>query len=249
MCFSCVHTARTCKLLVWASWIVCLHIECNHLNTRTSLSANVHNGESGGLLQAGGAELLIQVERKLFVSVPEQEESDLSPITRFLEQRREGLEVEQILNRLKEEFSMKIEGVTRRGDDLKIRRNSLLEAVNRFDRNIKADEAKLVRNAKAIKENKKTDVSRDHELTDLRAELSDLLLQQKRQSRSLAAHLNYQTYLESLVDNSQFIEIKDILTRYDTLAASNAELLSRSTASQDSIEKCKQELSESSEVL
>jgi hypothetical protein len=42
----------------------------------------------------------VSVERKLFVSVPEQEEHDLTPATRLLERRREMLEVESGLIRL-----------------------------------------------------------------------------------------------------------------------------------------------------
>lgn len=41
----------------------------------------------------------VSVERKLFVSVPEQEEHDLTPATRLLERRREMLEVESGLIR------------------------------------------------------------------------------------------------------------------------------------------------------
>ena len=53
----------------------------------------------------------------------------------------------------------------------------------------------------------------------------------------------FQRYLEGVLENSEdFAEIKDIIMRYDTLAAANAELLERSRMAQEKTEKLRMQL-------
>lgn len=50
--------------------------------------------------------------------------------------------------------------------------------------------------------------------------------------------LSYHRYLERLLEQSQeFTEVKDIIARYDTLSATNTELISRSQAGQEKMEQ------------
>jgi hypothetical protein len=55
--------------------------------------------------------------------------------------------------------------------------------------------------------------------------------------------------LESIIEkNSEYQEMKDILSRYDTLAATNAELLERSREAQERAEKDRLEFTANTEV-
>lgn len=79
----------------------------------------------------------VSVERKLFISIPDQDEHDLTPATRILERRREMLEVESGLVRQKEEFAMKIESLTQRREELVRKECQLKESLYKFDKFLK----------------------------------------------------------------------------------------------------------------
>lgn len=49
--------------------------------------------------------------------------------------------------------------------------------------------------------------------------------------------------------NTEFVEVKDIVSRYETLKATNAELIKRAREAQEETELNKQEFSVFSEVL
>jgi seryl-tRNA synthetase len=52
----------------------------------------------------------------------------------------------------------------------------------------------------------------------------------------------FYAYLETLLEtNQEYIEVKDIIARYDTLRTTNTELIARSQKAQDQIEKTKQD--------
>jgi hypothetical protein len=57
----------------------------------------------------------------------------------------------------------------------------------------------------------------------------------------------FHSYLESMLEN-EFVEVKDIIARHDTLAATNAELLERSRKAQERTEADRQAFAISSEV-
>jgi hypothetical protein len=56
--------------------------------------------------------------------------------------------------------------------------------------------------------------------------------------------------LESVLEqNGDFAEIKDVISRYDTLAATNSELMERSRVAQEKTEELRQSLLSSSKEL
>ena len=63
------------------------------------------------------------------------------------------------------------------------------------------------------------------------------------------ADLSFHSYLESLLENnSEYVEVKDIISRFDTLAATNAELLDRSRIAQEKTESDRQSFAITLEV-
>ena len=54
----------------------------------------------------------------------------------------------------------------------------------------------------------------------------------------VTADLSYQRYLESVLESvEEFGEVKDIIARFDTLAATNAELMERAREAQEKTER------------
>ena len=61
--------------------------------------------------------------------------------------------------------------------------------------------------------------------------------------------MTFQRYLESILENVQdFGEVKDIISRFDTLSATNQELLDRSKKAQEKTEKDRAEYLARTEV-
>ena len=68
---------------------------------------------------------------------PEQEDYELTPATRLLEKRREMIEVENGLNQQKDEFSMKMDSLRQRREELSRKESQLKESLIKFDKFLK----------------------------------------------------------------------------------------------------------------
>ncbi|KNC98287.1 uncharacterized protein SPPG_09394 [Spizellomyces punctatus DAOM BR117] len=180
----------------------------------------------------------VNMEKKLFIKVPEQEDHDLTPATKLLEKRREMLEVENGLNQQKEEFAMKIESLAQRREELARKETQLKESLMKFDKFLKENDAKRTRAIKKSHEERKTREQKEVEILNLRENMGKLSSKKDRQLKNVDTNLAYQRYLESVLENvEEFGEVKDIIGRFDTLAATNAELLDRAREAQDRTEK------------
>ncbi|KAJ3107718.1 Cilia- and flagella-associated protein 73 [Phlyctochytrium planicorne] len=159
--------------------------------------------------------------------VPEQEDHDLTPATRLLEKRREMLEVENGLNQQKEEFAMKMESLSQRREELARKEAQLKESLMKFDKFLKENDAKRSRALKKVLEERRTKEQKELEITQLKE--TQYWMQQKRERGR---------YLEAVLETvEEFGEVKDIIARFDTLAATNSELIERAKEAQDKTER------------
>ncbi|KAI9364973.1 coiled-coil domain-containing protein 42 [Zopfochytrium polystomum] len=179
----------------------------------------------------------VNVEKKLFIKVPEQEDHDLTPATRLLEKRREMLEVENGLTQQKEEFSMKMESLLQRREELARKESQLKESLLKFDKFLKENDAKRNRAIKKAIEEQKTRGLKELEIQQLKDQQADLVAKKERGAKAVDTNLMYQKYLESILEAAdEFGEVKDLLARHDTLAATNQELLARAKEAQERTE-------------
>ncbi len=92
----------------------------------------------------------------------------MTPATRLLERRREMLEVENGLNKQKEEFSMKMESLSQRREELARKETQLKESLLKFDKFLQENDAKRLRAIKKAIEEKKIKDMKEHEIQDLK---------------------------------------------------------------------------------
>ncbi|KAJ3242025.1 Cilia- and flagella-associated protein 73 [Chytriomyces hyalinus] len=178
------------------------------------------------------------VENKLFIKVPEQEDHDLTPATRLLEKRREMLEVENGLNQQKEEFAMKMEALKQRGEELARKEAQLKESLLKFDKFLKENDAKRNRAIKKAIDERKTRDQKEIEIQDLKKHVVAQSSKKDKSGRAVDTYLTFQKFLESVLESvEEFGEVKDIISRFDTLAATNQELIDRAREAQDRTEK------------
>lgn len=178
---------------------------------------------------------------KFLVKMPERDEKHVSPATRLLEKRRETAEVEHALSAQKEEFSMKMEGLAQRRQELESKEQELKQSLMKFDRFLRENDSKKTRALKKAKDERNMIKQKEEEIKTLQSECSQLEQERDKFKKRLEKYTIYQTYLERVLDLSdEFSELREIMARYDTLIATHNDLLNREQKNQITMEKEKQ---------
>jgi len=176
-------------------------------------------------------------EDKLLVKMPERESDFLTPATRLLEKRREMVEVEQSLTAQKEEFQMKMESLQQRREELERKENQLKESLLKFDKFLKENDSKRARAVKKSRDERELRKGKEKDIVRLKAEIEELEGERDRYQQKLNRNIIFQKYMERVQEASEeFSEIRDIISRYDTLVATHLDLLERDQKNQDNIE-------------
>ncbi|KAJ3199347.1 Cilia- and flagella-associated protein 73 [Dinochytrium kinnereticum] len=148
------------------------------------------------------------------------------------------LEVENGLNQQKEEFAMKMESLSQRREELARKESQLKESLMKFDKFLKENDAKRSRALKKVLEERRTKEQKESEITHLKDTQSWMHQKRDRGMKSVDINLSYQRYLEAVLETvEEFGEVKDIISRYDTLSATNAELIDRAREAQERTER------------
>lgn len=178
---------------------------------------------------------------KFLVKMPERDEKHVSPATRLLEKRRETAEVEHALSAQKEEFSMKMEGLAQRRQELERKEQTLKQSLQKFDRFLKENDSKKLRALKKAKEERIMIKTKETEIETLKTNCKDLEEERDQVRKRLEKYTLYQEYLERVLEFSdEFKDLHEIMKRYDTLRATNNDLVSREQKNQEIMEREKQ---------
>jgi len=175
---------------------------------------------------------------KFLVKMPERDEKHVSPATRLLEKRRETAEVEHALSAQKEEFSMKMEGLAQRRQELERKEQTLKQSLQKFDRFLKENDSKKSRALKKAMDERVMIKQKEQMIEQLKVECSGLESERDRFRQRLEKYTVYQSYLERVLELSdEFSELREIMARYDTLIATHNDLMHREQKNQENMEK------------
>lgn len=178
---------------------------------------------------------------KFLVKMPERDEKHVSPATRLLEKRRETAEVEHALTAQKEEFSMKMEGLAQRRQELERKEQQLKQSLMKFDRFLKENDSKKSRALKKAMDERAMIKSKESSIQQLKKDCVALESERDRFKKRLEKYTIYKYYLEEVLELSEeFDELRDIMARYDTLITTHNDLMSREQKNQWTMEKEKQ---------
>ncbi|KAI9329736.1 hypothetical protein BDR26DRAFT_909372 [Obelidium mucronatum] len=148
------------------------------------------------------------------------------------------LEVENGLNQQKEEFAMKMEALKQRSEELSRKESQLKESLLKFDKFLKENDAKRNRAIKKAIDERKTRDLKEYEIQDLKKQVVQQCTKKDKSGSAVDTYLTYQKYLESVLETTEeFGEVKDIISRFDTLAATNQELIDRAREAQERTER------------
>lgn len=162
----------------------------------------------------------------------------VSPATRLLEKRRQMFEVQEALNSQKEEFSRREDAFRRREDGLRRKDLELQESLIKFNKFLQENESKRIRALKRAADEKKQREAKEVEIRRLEAQLKNTLKEESVLKTELEKNMKYQDYLENVVQSMSkfFVEISDILSRYNTLREANRYLIDKQMADESSHE-------------
>jgi len=164
-----------------------------------------------------------------FVTAPPDDLPTASQSTLLLQKRKEMQEVQQQLDRKKEEFRARMQRCQEKEVDLAARQEDIKEQVRKFDKFLKDNDAKRVRADRKVQEEKKASVQKENEKHELQQILNEQNEKRMQLKLEVESKSKYQRFLDSVCeDPSEYFEsIENITMRYETLAAAHADLTMR----------------------
>lgn len=168
-----------------------------------------------------------------------------SQSTLLLQKKKEMAEVQQQLDRKKEEFRMRMQECQEKEMELAGKQEQLKEGVRKFEKFLKENDAKRIRaNRKAVEEIKLKELKE----SEKQERTKELEVQEKKRNElqhELRSKQRYEQFLERVCDSTeQFEDIPEVLKRYETLDAANHDLLSRMDEAQTGAEETSRKLQE-----
>ncbi|KAJ1485775.1 hypothetical protein T484DRAFT_1619896 [Baffinella frigidus] len=143
---------------------------------------------------------------------------DVSPATRLLEKRRQMFEVQEALETQKEEFARREELFKRREEALRKQDLELQQQLIRFNKFLQENDSKTARAEKKAAEEIKLREQKEREIQELTVQAEELTKSKDQKKAELDKNLVYEKYLLAVLEESDdFVEIQDILKRYQTL--------------------------------
>ena len=150
-------------------------------------------------------------------------------------------EVQQQLDRKKEEFRARMQRCQEKEVDLAARQEDIKEQVRKFDKFLKDNDAKRVRADRKVQDEKKALHQKEQEKQNLLKELATQSEKRSELELEVRSKGKYQHFLDTVCEDpsmSEYFEsIENITMRYETLAAAHDDLRDRVESAQQQQEK------------
>ncbi|ORY48349.1 hypothetical protein LY90DRAFT_703149 [Neocallimastix californiae] len=176
----------------------------------------------------------INFKKKFYLNATNKHDYELTSATRLLEKRRETIEIENGLQLQKQDFATKMESLVSRREELAKRQKLLRDKKIKFEKYLKENDAKRLRAEKKKSEEKKLKEAKEKLISN--------------QLKQMELNLIYQKYFESILETeTEFLEPNDVILRYDTLKATNTDLILKLRLTQEKTEETQITFSRNSE--
>eukprot|EP00276_Gloeochaete_wittrockiana_P002810 CAMPEP_0184671828 /NCGR_PEP_ID=MMETSP0308-20130426/85733_1 /TAXON_ID=38269 /ORGANISM="Gloeochaete witrockiana, Strain SAG 46.84" /LENGTH=311 /DNA_ID=CAMNT_0027119029 /DNA_START=72 /DNA_END=1004 /DNA_ORIENTATION=+ len=170
-------------------------------------------------------------------------EEDSSQSTLLLQKKKEMCQVQDELDRKKDEFKERMRLCQEKEKELFGKQQALREQVIKFEKFLKENDAKRTRAQRKAVDEIKLREAKESEIQILEGQLRHLVNVKDTISRTVDKNFKYQRYLESVVMQSdEFQETTDVVARYATLHGANGDLDVAVQKEMDLIEELKTQL-------
>eukprot|EP00741_Cyanophora_paradoxa_P008900 tig00001408_g8616.t1 len=166
-------------------------------------------------------------------------EQQTSQSTLLLQKKKEMAEVQEELDRKKEEFKERMRRCQAKEEELAKKQQQIREQVIKFEKFLKENDAKRMRAHRKAAEEIKLREAKELEIIELEESLRELIHNKEQMARMLEKMMKYQRYLESVVQHAadEFPEVQDVLARYATLSGANTDLTAGVQRDMDTMEQ------------
>lgn len=174
-----------------------------------------------------------------FVTAPPADElPTASQSTLLLQKKKEMAEVQQQLDRKKDEFRQRMQRCQEKEVDLAARQEAIKEQVRKFDKFLKDNDAKRVRALRKAGEENRAREQKDLEKIELMKQYEKKVEEKNTLQEELQHKGIYQEFLDNVCDTTEYFEgIENIMNRHMTLAAAKNDLRMRVDTAQQSQEE------------
>merc|ERR1719424_781868 len=164
-----------------------------------------------------------------FMTQPPDDLPTASQSTLLLQKRKEMAEVQQQLDRKKDEFRQRMQRCQEKEVDLAARQEDIKEQGRKFDKFLKDNDAKRVRADRKVQEERKARDLKENEKLELLEVLRALMEQRAALKAEVEQKGKYQRFLDGVCEDpgEYFESIENITMRYETLSAAHFDLRSR----------------------
>eukprot|EP00294_Goniomonas_avonlea_P010906 CAMPEP_0114559754 /NCGR_PEP_ID=MMETSP0114-20121206/11088_1 /TAXON_ID=31324 /ORGANISM="Goniomonas sp, Strain m" /LENGTH=399 /DNA_ID=CAMNT_0001745241 /DNA_START=38 /DNA_END=1237 /DNA_ORIENTATION=+ len=146
--------------------------------------------------------------------------------TQLVKARKQMGEVQELLLAKQQEFKERMEKCKEREEALSEKQEATREQVAKFAQFMKENDAKRTRALKRAQDEINIRKLKEKEAEELTQQIQKLEKELERGKATLERQLKYSHYLESVMDASEeFLEVMDILMRYDALKGTNQDLM------------------------
>lgn len=169
-----------------------------------------------------------------FVTQPPDEMPMASQSTLLLQKKKEMAEVQQQLDRKKEEFRARMQRCQEQEVLLASKQEDIKEQVRKFDKFLKDNDAKRVRADRKVQEEKKSREQKESERLKLFEDARATDERRQQLKFEVEAKGKFQRFLDLVCEElpEYFEGIENIMLRYETLAAAHQDLGERVTSAQ-----------------
>eukprot|EP00959_Pyramimonas_sp_CCMP1952_P413590 8666179-Pyramimonas_sp.AAC.1 len=151
--------------------------------------------------------------------------SSTSQSTVLLQKKKRMQEVQQELDRKKQEYKLRMNKCNEKEQELAEKQARIRESVVRFERFVKENDAKRTRALKKERDESTSRMQKEQEIVALKQEHMQYTKSKEKYLRLLDKLSVYESYIESVLEPSdEFHEIDDVLRRHSTLTHTNKDL-------------------------
>ncbi|XP_026540411.1 cilia- and flagella-associated protein 73 [Notechis scutatus] len=177
-------------------------------------------------------------EKLTMMKIPEKENDFLPSSCCLLEKQRELAEVEKTFSATKEDFQKKMDHLQQRRQELERKEGQLKQAILKFDKFLKENDAKRSRAMRKAEQEKQQMAHKKVEAERLQEEIARLTTAKTRLQGRLAAHKPFCEYLQEVLGKTeQFQDISELIGRFETLRATQVSLVRREQVAREAVEE------------
>lgn len=175
-------------------------------------------------------------EEKFDVQIPKDGNENLTPETKVLQKRRKMAKVKTDLALTKVKYEKKVDFIKYKDGELQSKEQELKTSLFKFEKYLLENNGKRSKALKKASEEREARLLKEKESKKMMKEIDQLNAESERYDKKLEKNKPFQTYMSKVLEGSDgFMEVRDIMDRYDTLVATQIHLIKKDDHNQDAI--------------